>query len=103
MIRRAALRRWCTARLRTWRTGCPLRPCMTVLRRTCLDGSREVLDGRPQSEDLLARGAFKGLKIPVSVVRFRPWAPTSQRTAPRGRNQVPQGPRGTDTVLDQLL
>ena len=48
---------------------------MTVLRCTCLDGSREVLDGRPQSENLLARGAFKGLKIPVSVVRFRPWAP----------------------------
>src|SRR5437899_7977777 len=25
-------------------------PCMTVLRRTCLDGSRNVLDGRPQRE-----------------------------------------------------
>src|SRR5437870_4664150 len=48
---------------------------MTVLRRTWLDGPCAVLDGRPQRENLSSRGAFKGLKIPVSVVRFRPWAP----------------------------
>jgi len=47
---------------------------MTVLRRTWLDGPCAVLGGRPQRENLSSRGAFKGLKIPVSVVRFRPWA-----------------------------
>ena len=57
---------------------------MTVLRRTCLDESCGVLGGPPYRENLIARGAFKGLKIPVSVVRFRPWAPTSPESSWHG-------------------
>jgi hypothetical protein len=34
------------------------RPCMTVLRRTWLDGSCGVLDGRPQREAHSSRGAL---------------------------------------------
>ena len=50
-------------------------PCMTVLRRTRLDGPWSVVDGRPQREATVFSTGLKGLKIPVSVVRFRPWAP----------------------------
>jgi len=50
-------------------------PCMTVHRRTWFDGSWHPLEGRPQRGELGLSTGSKGLKIPVSVVRFRPWAP----------------------------
>ncbi len=57
-------------------------PARTVLR--CASAYRSCrvlagLDGGPQRENAEPPRGLKRLKIPVSVVRFRPWAPTMQR------------------------
>src|SRR5438445_11620864 len=46
-----------------------------------------MLEGLPERTDLLAGGALQGLKSPVSVVRFRPWAPLACEIVERAWTQ----------------